>query len=116
VGATLRASIRAAVVSAAAATLLLASTGTAADEIRTSSGDASYDATTRTFTLHVGESATALLTYYVTSSGHSGCDLTGRGSHVTLGSVSSDAGVLSGLTEEEYVVVEKVLEYCGVVG
>lgn len=88
-------------VAAAAAALVVGWAGAAAaDDVRTTSTDVSYDASTRTFTLHVGDTATAALSYYATATGKSGCDLTGRGSFVSLGSSSSEAGVVSNLTPE----------------
>lgn len=85
---------------AASAALFLGSTGmAAADTISTSSTDASYDAATRTFTIAVGQTATATLAYAADRTGKNGCDLTGKDSQVTFGTASSVGGVVSGLAE-----------------
>ncbi len=97
----MRTKIRTTLASAAAVALVVGTGGVAAaDDVRTTSTDPTYDATTRTFTLHVGDSATASLTYYATATGKSGCDLTGPGSYVEFDSASSVAGVVSGLTSD----------------
>lgn len=91
---------RATSICAATAALVLGAAGVAAaDTISTTSTDTSYDATTRTFTIAVGQTATATMTYAVDGTGKNGCDLTGKDSQVTFGSTSSVEGVIAGLAE-----------------
>lgn len=64
-----------------------------------SSTDSSFVSSTKTFTITVGETATAVLTYAQDKTGKNGCDLTGKDSQVTFGTSSSVDGVISGLAE-----------------
>lgn len=83
----------------AAAALVIGTAGVAsADTISTTSSEATYDAATRTFTISVGQTATATLAYAADKTGKNGCDLTGKGSQVTFGVDSSADTVLSGVT------------------
>lgn len=92
---------RAAAVGAAATALVLgAMTGASADTIAVGSADAGYDPATRTFTIAVGQTATADIAYGVDATGKSGCDRTGRGSHVAFTAGSSTAGVVADLTPD----------------
>ena len=94
----MRSSLRTTLVCAASAALVLGSVGVAsADTISTSSTDASYNAVTRTFTISVGQSASATVGYVADGTGKNGCDLTGRGSQVTFGINSSVGGIVSAL-------------------
>lgn len=96
----MRSTLRTTLVGAAAAALVLGTSGVAsADTISTSSSDASYDAATRTFTISVGQTATATLAYLADKTGKNGCDLTGKDSQVTFGVNSSEATVVSGLRQ-----------------
>jgi hypothetical protein len=94
----MRISSRAALCGIASAVLVLASAGGAtADTITTSSDEATFDKATMTFTLTVGQTATATVTYDEDDTGKSGCDLTGKDSQVTYDTASSVAGVVSDL-------------------
>lgn len=96
----MRSTFRTTFATAAAAALVLGTSGVAsADTISTSSSDASYDSATRTFTISVGQAATATLAYAADQTGKNGCDLTGKDSQVTFGVNSSSPTVVSGLAQ-----------------
>lgn len=94
----MRSIVKTAFVCGASAALIIGSAGVAsADSISSSSSDPSFDPTTRTFTISVGQTATATLAYVADQTGKKGCDLTGRDSQVTFGVNSSAATVVSSL-------------------
>lgn len=96
----MRSMFRTTFATAAAAALVLGTSGVAsADTISTSSSDTSYDSATRTFTISVGQAATATLAYAADQTGKNGCDLTGKDSQVTFGVNSSSPTVVSGLAQ-----------------
>lgn len=96
----MRSTFRTTFATAATAALVLGTSGVAsADTISTSSSDASYDSATRTFTISVGQAATATLAYAADQTGKNGCDLTGKDSQVTFGVNSSSPTVVSGLAQ-----------------
>lgn len=124
----MRSSLRTTFVCAASAALILGSAGVAsADTISTSSTDASYDATTKTFTMYVGESATVTLTYGVTNPeklstgggkpvwgpGEQGCELKGGAENkLVLDAVaaSTDGGALALADPVVFEACEEVVD------
>jgi hypothetical protein len=96
----MRSIFRSLLVGGASAALVLGTAGLAgADTISTSSTDASYDAVTRTFTISVGQTATATLTYAADKTGKNGCDLTGKDSQVTFGVNTAGDPAVTGLLQ-----------------